>query len=209
MNKKSLIWIVGGVVGLGLIVAMAYAIAGEEPPDPSLAFGDVTVTGTALPQIPQGQVDRSQGQVAATVVGADWEGTRVAIEPNGRPKVVIFLAHWCQFCQAEVPIVQDFVDAGGVPDDVDFISVSILADPNRVEFPPQNWLAREGWTTPIIADNQARSVATAYGAFSTPFWMVLDGNNVNLGRTSGMMSVSDLQQLFALAQSSIPANASG
>lgn len=206
--NKNLIWIIGGVVGLGLIVAMAIAIAGEEPIEESIAFRDVTVTGDPLPGITQGVPDGAIGRQAATVVGSDWDGNRVAIEPNGRPKVVLFLAHWCPFCREEVPLVQSWVDAGGVPDDVDFITVNIMSRQGGVGFPPQNWLEREGWTTPVLADNKAGEAQMAYAAFSTPFWMVLDGENRNLMRTSGMLDVNQLNGLFALAQTSIDADAS-
>ena len=203
MNKKTLMWIAIAVVGVGLMGLMAWAIAGEEPPDPSVAFRDVEVTGTALPVIPSGQVDQSIGATAPTVIGEDWEGNRVAIEPDGRPKVVIFLAHWCPHCQREVPVVNSFIDAGLVPEGVDFLSVSIFATPNRVEFPPQNWLEREGWQLPVMADSADSEVAIAYGMSATPGWMVLDGQNRNLGRTSGELSPNEIAQLFTLAMASV------
>lgn len=203
MNKKSLLWIVGGVVGVGLLALMAYAIAGEEPPDASVAFRPVTVEGTPLPQIPQGQSDSAVGQIAPTVVGEDWNGNRVTIEPDGRPKVIIFLAHWCPHCRAEVPEVVDWMEAGGVPDDVDFIAVTIFSDRSQVNFPPQDWLDDEDWDAPTIMDSAERQVAIAYGAGSTPFYMVLDGQNRNLGRTSGRLGPVGLDALIAVARGSL------
>lgn len=202
MNKKNLIWIAGGVVGVLLLVVMAWAIAGEEPLDPSVAFRPVTVEGTPLAPL-TGTADSAIGQVAPTVHGEDWDGNKVSIEPDGRPKVVIFLAHWCPHCRAEVPEVVDWMADGGVPEDVDFIAVTIMSDRSQVNFPPQDWLKAEGWEAPTIMDNAERDAQIAYAANSTPFYLVLDGENRNLGRTSGRLGAAGLDALVALAQSSI------
>lgn len=202
--NKTLIWIVSGVVGLGLIVWMAVAIAGEEPIDPSIGFRDVTVTGTPIPQVATPQAgDPTIGTVAPTVVGSDWNGNPVTIEADGRPKVVIFLAHWCQFCQAEVPVVQSWVDNGGVPEDVDLYAATIMTDARRALFPPQDWLEDEGWTVPTVMDNQVGEINQGFGVTGTPFYIVLDGENRNLGRFSGQIGVAGLNALVALAQEGI------
>ena len=85
-NNSTLWWILGGIVGLGLIVALAISIAGEEPVDESLGYGDPTVTGDPLPVYAAGQEDVSVGLTAPTVEGADWEGNPVTIEPDGTPE---------------------------------------------------------------------------------------------------------------------------
>ena len=116
-SNSTLWWILGGIVGLGLIVALAFSIASEEPVDESLGYGDPTVTGDPLPVYAAGQEDVSVGLTAPTVEGADWEGNPVTIEPNGTPKIIVFLAHWCPHCQADVPVIQQWVNDGNLPDD--------------------------------------------------------------------------------------------
>ncbi len=202
MNKK-LMWIGGGVLGLGLIVAMAWAIASEEPPDPSIAFRDVTVEGANLPMMVQGVPDPAVGAVAPTLRGTDWDGNPVVIEPDGRPKVLIFLAHWCPHCQAEVPEIQAWINAGRLPADVDFYSVTIMNDHNRILWPPQDWLQGEGWTLPVLMDSQQAEAQLAYGANATPFYAVLDGQNRNLGRLSGRMGIAGIEALAAVARSGL------
>ena len=147
MNKK-LLGIIGGVVGLALIVLLAVAIAGEEEADASIGFGDPVVTGDPLPVYNSASpTDLVVGLAAPETVGADWEENEVRIEADGRPKIVLFLAHWCPFCQAEVPVVQDWLDAGNLPDDVDIYSVATQTDRLRPNWPPQEWLEDEGWRT--------------------------------------------------------------
>jgi len=200
-SKATLWWIIGGVVGLGLIVALAASIATEPEIDESIGYGDPTVEGDPLPVYAAGTQDVAVGLTAPTVSGADWEGNSVTIEPNGNAKIILFLAHWCPHCQNEVPVVQDWVDAGNLPEDVELISVVTSTDRSRTNWPPQDWLEDEGWTSPSIMDDQIGTVAGNFGMAGTPFYVVLDGENVNLGRVSGEIGVDGLNALAALAQS--------
>ncbi|MEX2134214.1 MAG: hypothetical protein WEB67_08740, partial [Acidimicrobiia bacterium] len=135
MNKK-LLGIIGGVVGLALIVLLAVAIAGEEEADASIGYGDPVVTGDPLPVYNSASAtDPVVGLAAPETVGADWEENEVRIEADGRPKIVLFLAHWCSHCQAEVPVVQSWLDAGNLPDDVDIYSVATATDRLRPNWP--------------------------------------------------------------------------
>lgn len=203
-NRRSTIWwMVAGVVGLGLVVLLAWSLAGETPPDTSIGYGDPTVTGERLPFVAENGADPAVGFDAPEVVGADWEGNPVEIKADGRPKIVIFLAHWCPHCQADVPRVQQWIDAGGVPDGVDLYSVATLTDPVRPKWPPQDWLEEEGWTVPVIMDDAASSVATAYGLVGTPFYVVLDGQNRNLARVSGEIGAAGMDALAEIALDSL------
>jgi thiol-disulfide isomerase/thioredoxin len=201
-SKATLWWIIGGVIGLGLIVALAASIATEPEVDASIGFGDPTVEGDPLPVYAAGTEDVAVGLPAPTVTGADWNDNPVTIEADGTPKIVVFLAHWCPHCQAEVPVVQDWVDAGNLPDDVQLISVATSTDRLRPNWPPQDWLEEEGWTAPVIMDDQIGTVAGSFGMAGTPFYVVLDGENNNVGRISGEIGIEGLDQLVAIAQSS-------
>jgi len=202
--NKNVLWIIGGVVGLGLIVLLAASIAGEEPVDDSIAFGEVSVVGEPLPFLADpATTDPALGFTAPTVSGADWNDVSSTVAPDGRPKILMFLAHWCPHCQAEVPEVQAWLDAGGLPPDVDMYSFTVLSDRLRPNWPPQTWLEDEGWTVPVIMDDEQQSSVFAYGMRGTPFYVVLDGDNINLGRFSGQVGVAGLEQMVAIAQASI------
>ncbi len=202
--NKTVLWIIGGVVGLGVVVWMASSIANEPERDASIGFGEVTVEGTSLPVLGDpSAADPTLGFQAPTVSGADWNGNPVSIEADGRPKIVIFLAHWCPHCQAEVPEVQQWLDEGGLPDDVDMYSITVLTDKLRPNWPPQDWLEDESWSVPVIMDDEQRSAVFAYGMAGTPFYVVLDGENRNLGRFSGQVGINGLELMVQLAQRSI------
>ena len=201
-SNSTLWWIIGGVVGLALIVVLAMSIAGEEPVDESIGFGSPTVEGDALPVYSSGSADVAEGLTAPTVVGADWNGNEVTIEPDGTPKIVVFLAHWCPHCQAEVPVIQQWINEGNLPDDVEMVSVATGTSRLRDNWPPQDWLEEEGWTPPVIMDDEIGTVAVNYGMSGTPMFVVLDGENTNLGRISGELDVAGLNTLVAVAQAS-------
>lgn len=205
-NKRSLIyWILGGVVGLGLIVWLAVAIAGEGVVDESTAFGEVTVEGDDLPFLETGAADPAVGLTAPTVTGEAFDGEQLTIGPDGNAKIVVLLAHWCPHCQAEVPLVQRWLDSGGLPEGVDLYGVTVLT--NRVRdgrtWPPQDWLESEGWTSPTIKDDQQSSIVNAYGMTGTPTYVVLGPDNENLGRISGEIGLGGLETLADLAAGSL------
>ncbi|MFQ5522268.1 MAG: TlpA family protein disulfide reductase [Acidimicrobiia bacterium] len=199
--SKALWWIVGGVVGLGLVFWMAISIATEPELDPSTEFGEVVVDGAPLPVLGEpGTPDPALGTVAPSITGSDWEGRTFHIGPDGRPKILLFLAHWCPHCQAEVPEVVTWLAQGGLPANVDMYSLSVGANPTRPNFPPSAWLEREGWTLPVIRDDEAGSTVRAYGMSGTPFYVVLDGDNRVVLRVSGRIGTQGLEALVALAE---------
>jgi cytochrome c biogenesis protein CcmG/thiol:disulfide interchange protein DsbE len=209
MNKK-LIWIIGGVLGLALIVGLAAAIASEEPIDENVGFGDPTVEGQSLPMVENPNAgDPATGMTAPTVTGTDWNGNEYTIGPDGRAKIVVFLAHWCPHCQAEVPEIVQWMNAGGLPGGVDLYGVTIFTNPVRTNFPPSQWLEREGWNAPVIMDDRENSIALGYGVISTPTYIVLDGENKNLGRLAGEIGIAGYNLLASIAEASLDSGDSG
>ncbi|HSL77932.1 MAG TPA: TlpA disulfide reductase family protein [Candidatus Limnocylindrales bacterium] len=158
----------------------------------AVAVGEPSIAGEALPQFEGPDGDAAVGMPAPTVDGADFTGKRVSIAADGRPKVIVFLAHWCPHCQAAVPLLQTWVSAGGVPDGVDLVSVATGIDPSRPNYPPEAWLQREGWTVPVIADT-TNSVAQAYGLPAYPYWVFVGADGRVSARTVGEITIPDLE----------------
>jgi thiol-disulfide isomerase/thioredoxin len=148
------------------------------------AFGTVEITGTALPRL-DGSTDLAVGMAAPTLSGFDFEGNPVAVTNDGRAKIVLLLAHWCPYCQDEVPVVRDWVAAADIPDDVDVYSVVTLTDFTRGNYPPRTWLEQEGWNVPLIVDDSNDSAAQAFGLNAVPFWVLIDADGTIAGRGAG------------------------
>ena len=215
-------WVLPGLIAAAVVVAAVLAIVlsgsgtptggGSSTVPPTAASGAPAgsgsgiaaapvITGTALPELQGPTADAAIGQPAPEVEGVDFAGTPVAIKADGRPKVVIFLAHWCPHCQDEVPRVQAWVNAGGVPDGVDLVSVATAIDPAAPNYPPDAWLTREGWTQPVMVDPR-NTIAKSYGLSAFPFWVIIGPDGTVQRRFVGSATFADLEtQLRALMAS--------
>jgi len=204
-NKGLLYWIVGGVVGLGLIVWLAVAIAGEPPVDEAVVYGEVTVEGEPLPFLPSGSADPAAGLTAPTVTGETLDGEKLTIGPGDTAKIVVMLAHWCPHCQREVPVIQDWVESGGLPEGVELYGATVFTNRARDgdTWPPSEWLESEGWTIPTIKDDQQGRLVEAFGMRGTPTYVVLGPDNTNLVRISGEIGVEGLNALASTAVASL------
>jgi hypothetical protein len=96
-----------------------------------------------------------------------------------------------------VPIVQDWLDGDPLPESVDFYSVSTGISRTRENYPPSDWLQKEGWTPPVIVDDGTSTVAGAFGLPAYPYWVFLDANGAVLARVSGGVAPSDLDNAVA------------
>ena len=154
----------------------------------------VTVDGTALPMLPDSGSDPAAGSAMPTLSGTGLDGSAVTIPATGRPAMIMFVAHWCPHCQVEVPVVQQSVDDGGLPDGVDLVAVSTAVAPRRPNYPPGDWLEREGWTAPVLVDGND-AAAEAAGLSAYPFFVGVDGQGEVVGRASGELTTDQLDAI--------------
>ncbi len=191
-------WMWFGVVGLVVLGVAAVVAGGTDSGEgaDSTAYGTVAVVGEALPQYTDG-ADAAVGRTAPSV-----QGDTYTITPGQGPTVIAFLAHWCGFCRNEVPVIQDVVDTGLVPENVTLVAVATSTRSNEANFPPSAWFEREGWTSPLIYDDQNSSAGKAYGVTQFPFWVVLDSNGTVVGRLAGAIGEDGVTQLLRIASES-------
>ena len=185
MNKNFII--AGGIVlVIGLAVAIGVTLS-SEPLDAGLPEGEVTISGDALPEFAgQNDMDVASGLPAPLFSAPNENSEIVSLDKNGNAKALLFLAHWCGYCQKEVPVVQGFIDAAGVPAGVDVIAIATSIDRGRENYPPQKWLADEGWSETQLYDLD-REIGNAYGLSAFPYWVFLDKDlNVVARRTGNL-----------------------
>ena len=89
-----------------------------------------------------------------------------------------------------------WLDAKGMPAGVDLISVATAIDPNRPNYPPDAWLAREHWSVPVIVDADGR-IATRYGLTAFPFWVAVRADGTVAQRLTGELTPEQLDALVA------------
>ena len=197
-RKFPVLWVVFGAIAVLLVAAIVFS--GEESIGSGGEYGDVTVTGAGLPQMADNAAydpnDPAFGQTAPEITGVDFDGSSVAIEHDGTPKAIVFLAHWCGHCQNEVPAVQSWLDStGGVPG-VEMVSVTTSASSGQPNWPPSDWLDREGWTTPNIRDDSDSTAFISYGGRSFPYWVFTDGTGTVVHRQAGRVEIPQLQAIM-------------
>ena len=127
--------------------------------------------------------------------GPDQYSNIVSLEKDGNAKALIFLAHWCPHCQREVPAVQEYIDTMGVPDGIDIIAIATSIDKGRENYPPTEWLAREGWTELQIYDID-KKIGDAYGLNAFPYWVFLDKELKIIARRTGNLPQDLVGQLL-------------
>ena len=185
MNKNFII--AGAVIlVLGLAIAIGVTLS-SEPVAAGLPEGETTVTGDLLPEFAGENDDNIALGLSAPIFSAPNENSEIVnLEKNGNAKALLFLAHWCGYCQKEVPVVQGFIDSAGVPQGVDVIAIATSIDRGRENYPPQKWLADEGWSETQLYDLD-REIGNAYGLTAFPYWVFLDKDlNVVARRTGNL-----------------------
>ena len=187
MNPKVLLGIGGALILILFIVAVAVGLSNETDVEDAMPQNvDVQIDGDALPPFDAAtDVDPAVGQTAPSVTTVLLDGSPASLTYDGTPKALLFLAHWCHFCQAEVPALQAYIDANGLPDGVELVSVATSNDPTRTNYPASSWLEREGWTAPVLVDDAASSIGRSFGLSAFPYYVFVNGRGEVVGRISG------------------------
>jgi thiol-disulfide isomerase/thioredoxin len=160
--------------------------------DENLAFGEVTVTGN-LPAYAAGPDDPAAGAEAPELSGVDPTGAAVDFTPGTNPTMLVFLAHWCSHCQAEVPRIVEWLEAN--PDtSVDVIAVTSGTDETAPNFPPSDWLAGENWPAKIILDDADSTAGQAFGLTSFPFWVGIGADGTVVQRIGGELPAEAIDE---------------
>ena len=194
MNKNFII--VGAIVlVVGLAVAIGVSLVAE-PLDGNLPEGETTISGDALPEYAgENDINISVGLQAPSFSGPDQNSEIISLEKNGKSKILLFLAHWCPHCQAEVPVVQEYIDTFGLPADVEVIGILTSIDRSRDNYPPHDWLVKEGWSETQIYDLD-REIGTAYGLNAFPYWVTLDKDLKVVNRVTGELTPDQITVLI-------------
>lgn len=86
-----------------------------------------------------------------------------------------------------------WVEDGILPAEVELVAVSTLHDPTRANWPPDQWLAEEGWPGQVLADPD-ESAAEAFGLAATPSCVFIDADGAITERVSGRLRRQQLER---------------
>ena len=196
MNKITTLAV--GVVAVLAAVFGVVALTTSSDEDASLEgaseFQNVVVVGDPLPKFGDG-ADTAIGMTAPVLEGFGFLGNEVTTTP-GTPMLLVFLAHWCPFCQKEVPVLVNWDSNGTVPANLDVIAVTTGTDEAQPNFPPSVWLANEKWPElwPVLVDNKDQTAANTFGLAGYPFMVLVGTDGKVLWRNSGEISAEALTE---------------
>lgn len=137
--------------------------------------------------------DPARGKIAPVLNGFGFDGAPLTVAPTGKPMLVVFLAHWCSHCNAEVPRLIEWKNSGTMPSDMEVIGVSTGARDDAPNWPPSQWVVDKGWPWPVMADSEDQGAALAFGVSGYPGLLLLDGDGKVLARRSGEASIEELK----------------
>jgi cytochrome c biogenesis protein CcmG, thiol:disulfide interchange protein DsbE len=157
-------------------------------------YQKVTVKGDALEALGKDVADPSLGKVAPNLSGYNFSGLPVSIKPatDGAPTMLVFLAHWCPHCNAEMPRLVSWYEKGLVPDDLRVIGIATASRQDQANWPPSEWVPSFDWPFEVMADSETNDAAVAYGVDGYPFMVILDKDGKVVARHSGEMDEAEI-----------------
>jgi thiol-disulfide isomerase/thioredoxin len=203
-KQPPYLWIGVGVLVVALAAAAIISSGGDDDSSGSAAgvveTRSVSVTGAPLAQFPRdGSADPAAGKEMPDVTGQSFDGTPVSMTKDGKPKLILFVAHWCPHCQKEVPLLAEYLKENPLQG-VDLYTVSTSVQKNQPNYPPSEWLEEEGWTAPTLADSDDSNLADAFGLSSFPYFVAVDASGKVVARTSGELTTDQFAALAAQAR---------
>jgi thiol-disulfide isomerase/thioredoxin len=203
-NLKVIAYILLVVVGIAGAVSLGTASSSTKPATSSgvtvpggvaaAEFQNVSVTGEQLATAPESGDDPAVGKAAPTLTGYDLAGRPVTIDPgsDGKATMVVFLAHWCPHCNAEVPVLNEWKEKGLMPSNLRVVGVTTASRPDQANWPPSKWLVAKKWSFDQFADSEKQEASAAYGVGGFPFLVFIDAAGNVTSRTSGEVPVEDI-----------------
>jgi cytochrome c biogenesis protein CcmG/thiol:disulfide interchange protein DsbE len=193
-------WLVWGFVGVVAIVAIVVALTasgGDTAKPSSHETAAVTVDGDPLPRYSPAYdatgADPAVGMTIPTLRGTSvLTGKPVTIAPDGKPQAVVFVAHWCPHCQAEVPRLVALAKQG-VFKGLEVSAVATGTNSGYPNYPPSAWLQSVQWPFPAMADSPDQIAAQAYGLDAYPFFVLVNKDGTVARRATGEIPVADIQ----------------
>mgnify|MGYP000430112605 FL=1 len=196
-SNKS-VWLIGSIaaaIAIAAIVAVATQSSSDDVVTGVEEFNSVEVVGDPLPEYSDSASDTAIGMTAPILTGKGFTGNTIVTGP-GAPTLLVFLAHWCGYCQREVPLLVQWNRDGLVPSGLDVIAIATSSDPASPNFPPSEWLAREEFPPlwPVMTDSGEKTAANAMGVSGFPFFVLLDSSGKVALRISGEIEMPVLTE---------------
>ncbi len=156
------------------------------------------VDGPALPRF-DGNVgaDPAIGTVISELGGLEYYGGQDVLYDlaDGKARAILVWAHWCPYCQEELPEVDAWHEANADAfENMDLISITTAIDPSAGN-PLFPYLDESGFTFPVLVDSSG-ALAAQLGVNAFPFWVFTGPDGAVVGRVAGLLGPGQFVDLF-------------
>jgi thiol-disulfide isomerase/thioredoxin len=200
-RNRVILW--GGlavVVVIAVVVAVVAGGGGSSAKATAFETSPVQVSGTPLPQYDSTKSpDPGVGKTIPTLTGKSvFDGGSITIGPDGgtggkgKPQMIVFVAHWCPHCQAEVPRLVALAKSGTF-DGIEVNAVATATNAQYPNYPPSAWLKRVEWPFSVMADSKTTTAAQAYGLSAYPYFVLVNSDGTVAGRGTGELPPAELK----------------
>lgn len=224
MKNRTVIIVAGAIVLVAALAGLAMLLSGDDSSDGIIASADTTVpvdqdaieetrdvilvSGDPLPRLDgAGGVDPVIGTQMPTLEGATFTGEALTIggAADG-PRLYAFLAHWCEFCNQEVPELIELRNRDGVPAGMEVVGISTSAESSAPNYPPSQWFVDMKWPAewPVMADSDESAAFAFNGGAAYPYLMVVGADGTVLDRSSGVKTAEELAVFLQDALATAP-----
>jgi thiol-disulfide isomerase/thioredoxin len=181
--------VIAAVVILAAVVALLASTGSSGLAEP--AARQLVVSGAPLPALPASGTDPAVGQLLPSIGGTGLDGDPVKIGPDDGAHAIVVLAHWCPHCQAEVPLLTEWLASNQPPAGVRVVALSTAIDAARPNYPPSAWLEREGWVQPTLVDDAGSSGLDALGVTNFPAFVFVNPDGTVALRMTGEIGMDE------------------
>lgn len=168
------------------------------------AGGVAGVAPGALPTFTSPQNDPAvlDGYVLGALSATEYySDTALSIAPDdGKPRVWLIWAHWCPYCQQELPELAQWwpQNADRFPN-TELVTVTTSMNESRGN-PLTPYLEASQFPFPVLVDPNLE-IATQFGTSAFPFWVVTDGAGRVVFRVAGAVGIDAIEAIFTQVES--------
>jgi thiol-disulfide isomerase/thioredoxin len=159
---------------------------------------EATTEGTGdLPRFEGGGADAAVGQTLGDLSGLEYySGEAVVVAPaDGVSRAFMVWAHWCPYCQEELPLMSEWqADNAAALDNFELVSVTTSID-DTASNPLVPYLDGNQFPFPVIVDEDG-GLARQLGVNAFPFWVFTAPDGTVVGRAAGAIQAADLDAIF-------------
>jgi cytochrome c biogenesis protein CcmG/thiol:disulfide interchange protein DsbE len=190
--RTRLVTLAAVVLALGLAAAPALASVPERETSTRVRLPDGKLPAAEDLGTPD---DPAIGKAAPPIVGQGFDGQKVTFASDGTPRIVLFLAHSCPHCQAEVPRIVELAESGKL-DGVQIDTVTTNTSKSQPNYPPSKWLSDEDWPfSPVLLDDKKLRAFFGYGGDAFPYFVFVGADGLVKARITGELGKEALAEI--------------